>query len=48
MSNIIFKLLKDKNNQSEFTQIVQILPDIKRKINKINQYFNGKVLMKIH
>ncbi|MGC7599922.1 hypothetical protein MNU44_11955 (plasmid) [Staphylococcus epidermidis] len=46
MSNIIFKLLKDKNNQSEFTQIVQILPDKER--NKINQYFNGKVLMKIH
>jgi hypothetical protein len=47
MSNIIFKLLKDKNNQSEFTQIVQILPDVKER-NKINQYFNGKVLMKIH
>ncbi|MDH9470202.1 hypothetical protein PYN15_10130 [Staphylococcus epidermidis] len=46
MSNIIFKLLKDKNNQSEFAQIVQILPDKDR--NKINQYFNGKVLMKIH
>ena len=46
MSNIIFKLLKDKNNQSEFTQIVQILPDKER--NKINQYFNGKVLMNLH
>ncbi|MDU2119679.1 MAG: hypothetical protein E7E69_08610 [Staphylococcus aureus] len=46
MSNINFKLLKDKNNQSEFVQIVQILPDKDR--NKINQYFNGKVLMKIH
>ena len=46
MSNITFKPLKDKNNQSEFIQNVQILPDKDR--NKINQYFNGKVLMNFH